>query len=466
MNHNSVTLKITPPRCGAENISSYSVEFSVSGEDGWQQRTASKADEVTVSDLSLDTEYVFRCRAVTSVGVGPVSEVSGSVKTLPCSPPGKPQVEPNSSEISVSWQRPAELGPDVQILSYIVEYAQTDDGVKDRQWNQTMSRAEKAIVSGLQSETQYVVRVTCDCGAAGRSKESITVNVCTTKREFARLAEYLKHASKSIKSEFPQLYKLCLKEEDIDIEGCRKFTLGKESMRQNRTIMLLGATGSGKSTLINGIINYIVGVEWKDNFRFTLMDKTTEVTVQTQPSGRLQNELLTDHRGRPRGQRQEDHRAAAQKYVFDSVLSIFGKDVAENIRVLVTFADGQRPPVLEAITASGVPCPKAKDGLPVNFKFNNSALFAHNQSSAAESTRGEDEEGGFDQMFWNMGVKSMRRFFVALNVIETKSLSMTQDVLKERQHLEVSVENFHKLDKLHLSKYFGIEQTVQQLINH
>ncbi|KAM6919453.1 verrucotoxin subunit beta-like [Lycodopsis pacificus] len=89
-NHNSVTLKISPPKCGAENITSYSVEYRVSGEDGWKQKTASKDEEVTVSDLSPNTEYVFRCRAVTSAGVGPAYEVSGSIKTLPCSPPGKP----------------------------------------------------------------------------------------------------------------------------------------------------------------------------------------------------------------------------------------------------------------------------------------------------------------------------------------------------------------------------------------
>ncbi|XP_042283120.1 stonustoxin subunit alpha-like [Thunnus maccoyii] len=93
--HNSVTLKICPPRFGAENITSYSVEYCVSGEDGWQQKPASKAEEVTVSDLTPDTEFMFRCRAVTSVGVGPAGEVSGPIKTLPCSPPEKPQVEAN-----------------------------------------------------------------------------------------------------------------------------------------------------------------------------------------------------------------------------------------------------------------------------------------------------------------------------------------------------------------------------------
>ncbi|XP_042284317.1 cytolytic toxin-alpha-like isoform X2 [Thunnus maccoyii] len=80
--HNSVTLKICPPRFGSENITSYSVEYCVSGEDGWQQKPAPKDEEVTVSGLTPNTEYMFRCRAVTSVGVGPAGEVSGPIKTL------------------------------------------------------------------------------------------------------------------------------------------------------------------------------------------------------------------------------------------------------------------------------------------------------------------------------------------------------------------------------------------------
>ncbi|XP_069026099.1 neoverrucotoxin subunit alpha-like [Embiotoca jacksoni] len=161
INHNSVTLKIFPPRFGEENVTSYSVEYCVSGEDGRQQKTESKTEEVTVSDLRLNTEYKFRCRAVTLAGVWPVSAVSDSIKTLPCCPPGEPQVEANSCDISVVWKKPADLGQDVQISSYILEYAKTDNEVKEElKWKQIRAKRESGIISGLQSETKYAVRFT------------------------------------------------------------------------------------------------------------------------------------------------------------------------------------------------------------------------------------------------------------------------------------------------------------------
>uniref|UniRef100_A0A3Q2V040 Fibronectin type-III domain-containing protein n=1 Tax=Haplochromis burtoni TaxID=8153 RepID=A0A3Q2V040_HAPBU len=508
INHNSVTLKISPPRFGAENITSYSVEYCVSGEDGWQQKTEAKAEEVTVRDLKPNTEYVFRCRAVTSAGVGPANVISDAIKTLPCSPPGKPRLEPNLTEISVSWEKPAELGEDVQILSYMVEYSKTDNNEEALQWNQTKSAGEKVILSGLQTETEYAVRVRCDCGSAGRSKESIIVKVCTT--TFNRLAELLKNKSEKIKSDSSSVYKLPLTEEHMNIDGCRKFNFGEESTRLNRTIILFGAIGSGKSTLIDGMINYIVGVEWGNGFRFKFINEdqstsrahsqTSEVTVYKinhQDGFQIPFSLTIidtpgfgDTRGIERdreiteqlrnlfsaqhgvtdidavcfvAQAASARLTATQKYVFDSVLSIFGKDVAENIRILATFADGQRPPVLEAINAAGVPCPKTKDGLPVHFKFNNSALFAHKRSSEGDRMSDVGEGGHFDKMFWEMGTKSMKSFFTALNVIETKRLTLTQEVLRERKQLEISVENMQEQVKLGLAKLEEIKKKSEKL---
>ena len=54
---------------------------------------------------------------------------------------------------------------------------------------------------------------------------------------------------------------------------------------QHRTILVMGATGSGKTTLINGMINYIFNVQWEDTFRFQL--------IQEKPAGRSQVDSQT-----------------------------------------------------------------------------------------------------------------------------------------------------------------------------
>uniref|UniRef100_A0A667YZN4 Septin-type G domain-containing protein n=1 Tax=Myripristis murdjan TaxID=586833 RepID=A0A667YZN4_9TELE len=336
-----------------------------------------------------------------------------------------------------------------------------------------------------------------------------------------RLADAVKSENELLQpykgqTEALSIYKVPLKEEQLNIEGCRRFSFGKQSLKRNRTIMVLGAAGAGKTTLINGMINYILDVKWEDSYRFKLVDEgqsksqaESQISEVTVYKLNHQEGFKTDYSltivdtpgfGNTRGierdkliteqlrnlfsakhgvseidavcfvvQASSARLTPTQKYVFDSVLSIFGKDVAENIRILVTFADGQRPPVLEVIVASEVPCPKTKKGVPVHFKFNNSALFADNKLSGQNNPGCNDEdedEGNFDQMFWDMGTKSMKNFFAALNLITTKSLTLTKEVLRERQQLENSVENLQMQVKLGLAKLEAIKETTQILKEH
>jgi GTP-binding protein EngB required for normal cell division len=61
----------------------------------------------------------------------------------------------------------------------------------------------------------------------------------------------------------------------------KRFSFGEPSNRltgktASKTILLMGATGSGKTTWINAMVNYVLGVEWEDDFRFKLVNEVVK----------------------------------------------------------------------------------------------------------------------------------------------------------------------------------------------
>ncbi|XP_062379617.1 uncharacterized protein si:ch73-170d6.2 [Sardina pilchardus] len=274
----------------------------------------------------------------------------------------------------------------------------------------------------------------------------------------------------------------------------------------NKTIMVVGATGSGKTTLINGMINYILGVEWEDNYRFKLIheetnqsqacSQTAEVTayhIHHTDEFQVPYSLTiidTPGFGDTRGIKQDKEITEkirnffslqggidsidavcfvvqsalarlthTQKYIFDAILSIFGKDIANSIIVLVTFADGKSPPVLEAIKAADIPCAAGPERAPLHFKFNNSVLFARNKEASSD-------DDNFDYMFWKMGKASMNKFFTHLDSMQPQSLTLTKEVLQERRQLEATVQGLQPMIRMGLSKLEEINTTKAALENH
>ena len=292
-------------------------------------------------------------------------------------------------------------------------------------------------------------------------------STATEKSETKRLACKMKEMSEQLDN---KIFKL--PQTPVEIPGeklIRKFEIGVNGQphiyTRHKVLMVMGATGAGKSTLINGMINYILGVEWKDDFRFKLIvedakrqtesvtDNITAYTIHPMEGARVDYTFTIidtpgfgDTRGMERdeeikkqikeffslgGGKGVEHLDAVgfvtqsalvrltptQKYIFESILEIFGVDVKENFLTLVTFCDGQKPPVIEAVKAE-IPC-------DVFFKFNNSALYTH-----------ASDNDMFNQMFWQMGEMSFQTFFTEFNAKKSVSIMLTKQVLENREKLE------------------------------
>eukprot|EP01083_Nonionella_stella_P091875 256944_1 len=254
--------------------------------------------------------------------------------------------------------------------------------------------------------------------------------------------------------------------------------------KRHRTVMVIGATGTGKTTLLNSLMNYLWEVKYDDPYRFKLIYEghkeenqsesvTDDVTAYYLDPPGLDYQLTlidTPGFGDTRGLEQDKkitkkikkffeekiqeidaicfvirapqaRLTPTQKYIFAQVLGIFGNDIADNILILMTFADGKKPPALAALKAGNVP-------FKSSFKLNNSAFDLPEDD--------EDDEDEFSQGFWKMGIKSFGKLFKAIDQLKTKSLQLTKQVLTRREELENYIESvqptirngFTVLDKL------------------
>ncbi|CAG0900397.1 unnamed protein product [Darwinula stevensoni] len=261
-----------------------------------------------------------------------------------------------------------------------------------------------------------------------------------------------------------------------------------------KVLLVVGATGAGKSSLINAMANYVYGVEWEDPFRFRLVDEDTgrsqaesqtkwitayvlhrregsripyTLTIVDTPGFGDTDGLQADED--LKGQIQhffssesalgEDHLdgvgmvaqascarlTKTQRYVFESVLSVFGVDVKERIFAMATFADNQTPAVLEAMKVAEVPFSQ-------DYKFNNSALYA-----------APAEGGDFDRAFWKMGVTNLKRFFRDLGETQPVSLKLTKEVLNERQKLNATLQGLQAQFDLGVGKLEEIRNELKVL---
>lgn len=409
-------------------------------------------------------------------------------------PPGKPGtpeiVQSHRNNIVLTWTKP-DHGSAI-ITSYRVLYrSSSSEGISQYQSIVTKDSETIVQIENLSPGVLYDFQVQAVCGPG----VSVSSGICTTETESPlRPADLMKVEQFCIQKGTPSIFRLPVKTVSGDDSlGLFKKSIGSPTSRPERVLMLVGATGAGKTTLINGIANYILGVEWKDDFRFKVISdegkqsqihsQTKSITAYTFHSTNMSYDLTiidtpgfgdtSGIEGDKRIEQQIKHffstrgnvcidqlhgigfvtqaglarLTPTQKYVFHAVFSIFSKDIADNIFLMATFADANTPPVLEATKEAGIPYKKS-------FKFNNSALFASN--------KGED----INSMFWIMGHKSLKDFFGHFSKAEARSLVLTREVLREREQLESLIPGLQQQVRVGLSHLDEIQQEERALRQH
>lgn len=252
---------------------------------------------------------------------------------------------------------------------------------------------------------------------------------------------------------------------------------------EEKTILVVGETGAGKSTLINGLINYMLGVQFSDDCRFKLIredetvnkeafklsEKKRQTMSQTDYAtvykigcydGMRCNFRLTvidtpgfgDTRGIPRDQKivkdignMIDNRAkfgldhlnyiafvlpanqgrltATMRYISQSILAMFGKDLFDSILPCLTFSDGGDSNALAALEEGKVPFKE-------HCLFQNSAIY--------QKTKSEPRRIRMQGLYWDIGNDNFEKMVELCGGKEAVPLKMTCDVVKQKRLIDAN----------------------------
>ncbi|KAI6655781.1 hypothetical protein LOD99_1923 [Oopsacas minuta] len=225
----------------------------------------------------------------------------------------------------------------------------------------------------------------------------------------------------------------CNNEMDMYYFPAKKISVSeyqKVTRKNLKKIIMVGETGSGKSTLINAFVNYAAGIEIEDPLRFKLVNH--EIELQTREiSGYLIEDTLFEYpimiwdtpgfkfaNGRKIDEKIEqqiqkllsvedefhaicfvikadvNRLTDVQNLIIDNVKRLFGREAEKNMYTLTTFGYGDRPEVLRTLMRSNFPFDENRW-----FTFNNRHLF-----------KTESQRWFGSKIYWDITINSIIQF--------------------------------------------------------
>ncbi|XP_056306666.1 uncharacterized protein LOC130218490 [Danio aesculapii] len=327
----------------------------------------------------------------------------------------------------------------------------------------------------------------------------------STGSEFHKWDAIINQSSKT-KDGPPALYHLNPKTDcHGESESYRKITFGeRDENKPHKIILLVGETGTGKTTLINVMVNYMLGVQRKDKVWFEITDDQSEVSsshsqtssitvyeVYLQESPMDLTIIDTPGYGNTQGIQRDKEIAVSllglsesekgineidavclvikatqtrldfrQIYIFDAVQSLFGSDMTENIVFFFTFARGAIPKnVLTAVKEDQIQCAVNEQNQPVFFLFDN----CQSDSYDEEYSENVDVQHKMLEQSWEISFTGIKRFYSFLDNIKPKSLKMARDVLEQGIQYEKNISSLQSRDQEMVKKQSELKQTLEAL---
>ena len=277
-----------------------------------------------------------------------------------------------------------------------------------------------------------------------------------------------------------------------------KFNFHDFEEQKSLSFMVVGETGCGKTTLLNSFVNFLLGVDIIDDYRYKIIQERTNKSQANSQTSQVNIYNIRSIGGYPPikiidtpgfgdtagiekdneivGQIEKflkenlkainaicfvakstnNRLTSYQKYILNRILDLFGEDIKENFIFILTFCDGGIPNILESLKSRDCPFSEiieSTKNLQWYFKFNNSSFY--------ESDR-EDE---YTKIFWKLGIKNFEFFLSRLKYIPKKNLSLTKEVLKERKLLNQKINILN--DKLinTINKIYELKDLIKAISN-
>lgn len=235
----------------------------------------------------------------------------------------------------------------------------------------------------------------------------------------------------------------------------------EEEEKKCISILLVGETGVGKTTFLNSFINFILKVNYSDNFRYLLVNEANDQCLSQTKTVNIYH--IKSHNSYPpikiidtpgfgdTSGIEFDKKIAkmifekfkeikelssvcvmckynegrfdySQRYIYNFIINLFGKDMAENFMILFSFCDVGKILSKQIFKEKDSPFYQIISRIkePWYLKFNNSGFFSENQSNIIEE-------------FFKMGMESYMTLLNKLKTLKKIKLEISYEVNVKRE---------------------------------